>query len=196
VDKVRHVAQQVHFHKPNPDQMLIGIDPGPGKSGFAFAVDNLEFLVRQLGSQLVCRALPLGVPGPNSRLGEFIARLGQAPVGLPRDDLMDMVLLLSQCDLFISGNTDFFHMAVALGIPSVGLFTAQDHPHWVPCGRSHVRILTLAKGEKVDVATLMDAVEAVTRGRASTASHPLSRQDSSVPSGVPDDGSEPVADDS
>ena len=31
MDKLRQMAQQVHFHKPNPDQMLIGVDPGPGQ---------------------------------------------------------------------------------------------------------------------------------------------------------------------
>ena len=169
-EKIRHVAQQVHFHKPNPDQMLIGFDLGIGKSGHAFALENLEFLVRQLASQLVCRVLPLGEPEQKERLDEFGARISQIPVGLARDTILDMVLLLTQCDLFLAGNTDFFHLAVAQGVPCIGLFSAKDAPHWVPRGRDHVRVLRLAQGEKVDVDTLMDAVEHVTRGRAATAS--------------------------
>jgi len=173
LDRVRHIAQQIHFHKPNPDQMLIGVDPGPGKTGFAFALDNLEFLARQLGTQLVCRILPLGVPDDEARLKAFSDRLGRVPVGLPCDDLLERVLLLSQCNLFISGNTDFFHMAVALGVPAVGLFSPHDGPRWRPRGRSNARVLTLTKGEKVDIATLMEAVSEVTRGRTSNPSQPV-----------------------
>ncbi len=48
--------------------MLIGVDPGVGKTGHAFALDNLQFLVRQLTSQLVCKVLPLGDPADTERL--------------------------------------------------------------------------------------------------------------------------------
>ena len=61
-EAMRRAAQQVHFHKPNPDQMLVGVDPGRTKGGHVFATENLLFLVRQLQSQFVCKVLPLGLP--------------------------------------------------------------------------------------------------------------------------------------
>jgi len=170
MDKVRQMAQQVHFHKPNPDQMLIGVDPGVGKTGHAFALENLHFLVRQLNTQLVCKILPLGDPEDSERLGKFETRLSEVPVGLERETLLEMILLLSQCDLYVSGNTDFFHFAVALGIPAIGLFGKDDSLQWVPRNRPRARVITVTKGEKVDIETLMEAVEAVTEGRTSTAS--------------------------
>ncbi len=170
MDKVRQMAQQVHFHKPNPDQMLIGVDPGVGKTGHAFALDNLQFLVRQLTSQLVCKVLPLGDPQDAERLQKFETRLSEVPVGLERETLLEMILLLSQCDLYISGNTDFFHFAVALGIPAIGLFGKNDGAQWVPADRPRARVIPVTKGEKVDIETLMEAIEAVTEGRTSTAS--------------------------
>jgi ADP-heptose:LPS heptosyltransferase len=170
MDKVRQMAQQVHFHKPNPDQMLIGVDPGLGKTGHAFALENLHFLVRQLSSQLVCKVLPLGDPDQRERLEKFETRLSEVPVGLERETLLEMILLLSQCDLYVSGNTDFFHFAVALGIPAVGLFGKADGQEWVPRDRARARVIAVTKGEKVDIETLMEAVEAVTEGRTSTAS--------------------------
>jgi len=163
LEKLRQMAQQVHFHKPNPDQMLIGVDPGIGKTGQGFAMQNIQFLVRQLSSQLVCTILPLGDPTVNGRLEKFEASLSEITI-------LEVILLLAQCDLFVSGNTDFFHFAVAQGVPAIGLFTKADGPQWMPRGRPRARVIQVTKGEKVDIETLMEAVEAVTQGRASTAS--------------------------
>lgn len=170
MDKVRQMAQQVHFHKPNPDQMLIGVDPGVGKAGHSFALENLQFLVRQLSTQFVCKVLPLGDPDNRERLEKFETRLSEVPVGLERETLLEMVLLLSQCDLFVGGNTDFFHFAVALGVPAIGLFSQADGPEWLPVNRPRAQVIRVTKGEKVDIETLMETVEAVTDGRTSTAS--------------------------
>lgn len=165
MDKLRHMAQQVHFHKPDPDQMLIGIDPGPSKSGHVLAQDNLLYLARQLTSHLMCKVVPLGDFAERDRLDEFAIRLSDVPGGLPRETALDMVLLLAQCDLFLSGNSDFFHFAVSLGIPSIGLFTESEPACWIPSGRPKVRVLPLKKGQKVDVETLLSLVETVTEGR-------------------------------
>lgn len=192
MDKVRQMAQQVHFHKPNPDQMLIGVDPGPSKTGHAFALENLLFLVRQLTSQLSCKVLPLGDPSDRDRLGKFETRLSEVPVGLERETLLEMVLLLSQCDLFVGGNTDFFHFAVALGVPALGLFTRNDGAEWVPHGRERARVITVTQGEKVDIETLMEAVEAVTGGRTSTTSTVITGPP--APMEVPVSGDRPAPD--
>lgn len=168
MDKMRQMAQQVHFHKPNPDQMLVGMDPGVGKSGAAVASDNLRMLARELTSQMMCRVLPVGNPDDKARLDEFEMRLSDVPTGLPRDSVLDMILLLAQCDLFIAGNTDFFHFAVALGVPTVGLFSDKDAACWQPKGRPKVHVMQLKKGKKVDVEALLAAVEMVTEGRTRT----------------------------
>ena len=97
---------------------------------------------------------------------------------------MDMLVLLTQCDLFLAGNTDLFHFAVAQGVPTVGLFTEAERAYYRPGARSRVRVIEIERGEKVDIETLMEAVEAVTGGRTSTAStviadpddHPSSRK--------------------
>lgn len=182
---LRRAAQQVHFHKPNPDQMLIGLDPGTTKSRHRFAQESWHFLARQLSSQFVCTMLPLGHPDDRDHLDRFATRLADVPVGLQRETLMDMLVLLTRCDLFLAGNTDLFHFAVAQGVPTVGLFTEAELPYYRPGERPRVRVLEIERGEKVDIETLMEAVEAVTGGRTSTAStiiadpedHPAGDQD-------------------
>ncbi len=169
MELVRQMAQQVHFHKPNPDQMLIGVEPGMSKSGHRMELENLHFLVRQLSTHFVCRVVPLGQPNEGDILKKFETKLSDVPLGLPRESLLDMVLLLSQCDLFLAGNTDFFHFSVALGLPTIGLFAPDDHHSWIPKNRKRVKVLHLDKAGKVDLETLMEAVETVTDGRTTKA---------------------------
>ena len=166
MELVRQMAQQVHFHKPNPDQMLIGVEPGISKTGHRMKLEDIHFLVRQLSTQFICRVVPLGKPSEADFLQKFETKLADVPLGLPRESLLDMILLLSQCDLFIAGNTDFFHFSVALGLPTVGLFSAKDDQSWIPKNRKRVRVLQLDKAGRVDLETLMEAVETVTEGRS------------------------------
>jgi len=77
-------------------------------------------------------------------------------------------LLLTQCDIFVAGNTDLFHYAVALEVPTIGLFTARDGREWDPGPRPCARVLRVAKGQRVDIDTLMEAVETVTDNRTTS----------------------------
>jgi ADP-heptose:LPS heptosyltransferase len=165
-DKLRRMQQLVHFNKPRKDELLVGIDPGLGKAGTSLSLPNLHFLVQQLASQAPCRILALSTPGSQERLARFEAELANPVTTLSRETLLDTLLLLSQCDLFVAGNTDLFHFAVAQSVPTIGLFTKQDGPEWDPGERAHARILRVAGGQRVDIDTLMEAVEAVTTSLA------------------------------
>lgn len=181
MELVRQMAQQVHFHKPNPDQMLIGVEPGESKTGHRMKLDDIHFLVRQLSTQFVCRVVPLGQPSEADLLQKFETKLADVPLGLPRESLLDTILLLSQCDLFVAGNTDFFHFAVALGLPTVGLFSVQDDKAWIPKNRKRVRVLQLDKAGRVDLETLMEAVETVTEGRTTKVARVIGPTDTDSP---------------
>lgn len=190
MDKVRQMAQQVHFHKPNPEQLLVGIDPGVGKCGQAIAPENLHAIARHLINHLQCRVLPLGNPDQRERMERFEQRLSDVPIGLGRDTLLEMTLLVAQCDLFVSGNTDFFHLAASLGIPCIGLFSPADDEQWIPTGRDHVQVVVTKKGAAMDFAALMDRIRMVTKGRASVAAPVVVATDSEDA-----DADQPTADD-
>ncbi|MBK7770564.1 MAG: hypothetical protein IPI48_08525 [bacterium] len=125
-------------------------------------------MARTLASKLECRVIPLGHPEQKERLSRLEVLLSSVPSGLSRDTLLEVVLLLSQCDLFIADNTDAFHFAVAMDVPTVGLFRAEVPPCWIPSGRAHVRILTLESDGRVDPEALLAAVEAVVGPRRRT----------------------------
>lgn len=160
-EQLRRMRQLVHFNKPRQEEILVGVDPSLGKSGTGLAVQSMQFVVSQLSSQMPCRVLPLAVDRDRERLARFETGLESQPLNLPRESLFDTVLLAGSCDLFIAGNTDLFHCAAALGVPTIGLFLGGDGRQWEPLAAPHVRVLRIAGGERVDIDTLMEAVEAV-----------------------------------
>lgn len=165
MDKVRQMAQQVHFHKPNPRQLLVGIDPGQPLAGGDLPLESFQAAARVLTSKLECRLLPLGHPEQQERLARLEVLLSNVPSGLGRDTLLEVVLLLSQCDLFVAGNTDSFHFAVAMGVPAIGIFDDGVPACWRPRLSQHVRLLAPGDGGRIDPDLLLAAVEAVAGDR-------------------------------
>ncbi|HRX50431.1 MAG TPA: hypothetical protein P5571_03630 [Candidatus Krumholzibacteria bacterium] len=161
----RRTAQRVRLNKPRRDELLVGVDPSLGHGGNGLALQALQFLWRQLASQMACRALPLTLHEDGERLKRFEEGLDQTPLDLPRDTLFDTLLLAAECDLLVAGNTDLFHFAVSLGVPCLGLFTAEDAPCWEPRDLPHVRVLRVTEGRRMEVDVLMAAVTAVRSGR-------------------------------
>lgn len=161
MDKVRQMAQQVHFHKPNPRQMLVGLDPGQPLTGVGPAIETFKAVAKQLSACLECRVIPLGHPEESERLSRLEVLLTNVPSGLSRETLLEVVLLLSQCDLFVAGNTDGFHFAVAMGVPTIGLFHASDPDCWRPRDRALTRVLTLGEDGSIAPEELLAAVDEV-----------------------------------
>ncbi len=159
--KLRQVAQLVHFNKPRKDQLLVGVDPGVGKMGTRLGLENLAFLVNHLGKRISSKSIVLTADEDEERPAAFESLLTVDLLRLPRPTLMEVVLLLSQCDLFISGNTDLFHYAVALGVPALGLFTSRDGRRWRPDEGESVEILELEDGVELELATVMSRVDAL-----------------------------------
>lgn len=170
MDNLRQVAQQIHFHKPNPDQMLVVIDPGLGKSGKGLALDVYQSIVRHLSQDLLCSFLPLSHGEKSDRLEKFNGLVPDVPVGIKRDKLFDNILILAQCDLFIGGNTDLFHFAVAQGVPTIGIFSEKEDPAWIPPAGDKVRVIVPTKDKKLDLDDLLEMVNAVSGGMVSTQS--------------------------
>lgn len=157
--KARQSAQLVHFNKPRKDQKLVGFDPGQGKEGTLLGTENLAFLSNHLGKRIPSKTMVLSSDENEERLDAFAHLLTVETLELPRPTLMETVLLLSQCELFVSGNTDLFHFAVALGVPTLGLFTSRDGERWRPDEGELMEIIELQDGGDLDLAAVMAKVD-------------------------------------
>lgn len=164
-ERLRQAAQLVHFHKPSKDQLLVGIDAAVGKGGQALTVEAWQDLARRVAAEVSCRVLPLSAPGDPLRRQRFAAGLAGVPTGLTHDTVLDTILLLCQCDLFIAGNTELFHVAAAHGVPTLGLFFPQDDPHWRPEPPAAASILQVASPADLDLTAVVAAVTTMMGGR-------------------------------
>ena len=122
----------VGFRKPNPTDLLIGVDLSYTKAAARPPFDASIRLARSFAALKPSRIALLSDPDPAIKDDE-IKRLGPYDwLDIPRKSFRDTLGILSQCDLFITGNTDLFHFAVAMGVPSYVLFSNDDDRRWIP----------------------------------------------------------------
>lgn len=156
---VRFARQLVHFRKPRHDQILIGVDPGRGKSQTKVTDRTLTYLLNAVYQQYRSKVIVLATPEEDETATRFEQSLKCERIELPRHNIKDVVALLSQCDLFLAGNTNLFHFAVAFGVPTLGLFTDRDDRRWIPPDQPHVSLIQGRRGTKLSLADFMAQVE-------------------------------------
>jgi len=156
---LRFARQLVHFRKPRKDQILIGVDPGRGKSQTRVTDRTLAYLVGAVYQQYRSKVMVLATPDEDETATRFEGALKCERIELPRHNIKDVVALLSQCDLFLSGNTNLFHFAVAFGVPTVGLFTEHDARRWIPPAQPRLALIQGRRGTKLSLADFMANVE-------------------------------------
>jgi heptosyltransferase II len=166
-EEQRAADQMIHFRKPIGDQLLIAVDPGVGKGHGRLAVDSLGYLVNHISEQLRAKVLFLHLPGAEANAAELMRLLRGEVLDMPRQGLRETLALLTRCNLFLSGNTELFHVAVAAGVPALGLFTEGDGKRWEPRRHDSVAILRGRPGEKISLQEIDTAVEGILHARTS-----------------------------
>jgi ADP-heptose:LPS heptosyltransferase len=122
----------IRFRKPDPTEMLVGVDLSITKADGPPPFDVQVRLARSFAALKPSRIALLSDPNPAIKDDE-IARFGDYEwLDIPRKSFRDTLGILSQCDLFITANTTLFHFAVAMGVPAFALFSAKDDLRWIP----------------------------------------------------------------
>jgi len=104
----------------------------------------------------VCRRLPSKVMVLSNNLDArrlllFKSKLRGDLVDLEAKNAKEEIALLSCADLLLAGNTDYFHFAVNMRIPTIGLFTRHDTDNWLPKGTPWVQILQGVTGQRLSL---------------------------------------------
>ena len=157
----KHAKQLIHFRKPGKDYLTVGVDPGRGKTKHHIIPEILAYLANNLASRRKVKFLVLTHPWEERLIESFVGSLKGEMIDLKPSKANETVAFLSQCDLFLSGNTNLFHFAAALDVPTIGLFTKYDEERWVPDQAPHVRIFKGMLGEKLSLKSFFSNVEEV-----------------------------------
>jgi ADP-heptose:LPS heptosyltransferase len=76
----------------------------------------------------------------------------------PRN-IKESLALLSRASLVLAGNTDYFHFAVSMRIPTIGFFTRFDAANWFPKSAPWVQIIQGVRGQQVSVDEVCSKIE-------------------------------------
>ncbi|MEJ2721392.1 MAG: glycosyltransferase family 9 protein [bacterium] len=148
---IRWAKQLIHFHKPEKDTRLIAVDPGLGKGDHRLVDESFTYLVNQLARRMPSKVLVVSNNLDKKRLDQFKTKLPNLLLDIEPKNAKEGIALLSCADFFLSGNTDYFHFAVSMRIPTVGLFTRHDDANWFPKGTPWVQILQGVKGQRLSL---------------------------------------------
>jgi ADP-heptose:LPS heptosyltransferase len=159
--ELRVAEQMIHFRKPLKEQILIGVDPSQGLTERRFASSNLSYLVNHLVERLRAKVMLFPMDTPKDELEDFRKQIRGEILDLPLKQLRESIALLACCNLFIAGNTELFHVAVAAGVPVIGLFTEADGKRWEPRDRNYVAVIRGRPGESMPLSELNEAVERI-----------------------------------
>jgi heptosyltransferase-2 len=167
--EVQHARQLKHFWKPERDLLMVGLDPSSGKTRHHVIPEIVAYLANNLASRRRAKFVLFANPWDEKLVHALSQDLRGEILDLRPSNLTETVALLSQCDLFIAGNTNLFHFAAALGVPTIGLFTKYDRHGWMPEGAPRVRILQGVRGEKLSLKEFFQNVEEVLEARTEAA---------------------------
>jgi ADP-heptose:LPS heptosyltransferase len=131
--------------------MLLAVDPGLGKGNHRLVDESFAFLANSFVRRYPAKILVLTNNLERKGIDHFKSFIKSDLLDLEPKNIREGLALLSCVDLFLSGNTDFFHFAVNSRVPTIGLFTRHDASNWYPKRASWVQILQGVKGQTLSL---------------------------------------------
>ena len=150
------------------ETVLVGVHPGASVASKRWPLDRFEEILDRLSERPNVKSMVFVDPdGYGSSLPDDDRRL------LVRQDLPKLVALLEQCDLLVCNDSGPMHIAAALGVPCVAVYSSGIDRMFEPLGTGHHLITPAASPSvagarqppppydvtQVPVARVLDAIE-------------------------------------
>ncbi|HAL92554.1 MAG TPA: hypothetical protein DCM68_05965 [Verrucomicrobia bacterium] len=118
---------------------LLGVGPGSKMPSKIWPVERFGEAVKQLIAETGVWPVVSG-GGDDRELGDrLVATWGEGTVAAGGLGVRQSAALLSRCAAYLGNDTGTMHLAAAVGVPCVGVFSARDYPGlWEPYGAGHI----------------------------------------------------------
>jgi heptosyltransferase-2 len=157
----RYAERLLELRRRSSAAWLLGVDPATGRSGVRPHPAKLAWLVDRVA--LARGAAPFIITeDPEAACVQEFKSLVKVPVvEAPSRGLRDVLAFAGCCRMFLGGNTSLLHFAVALGLPTVGVFPREEEARWIPEDHPGCRILRWSRGDRVRERDFLETVDAV-----------------------------------
>jgi ADP-heptose:LPS heptosyltransferase len=162
----QYAARLLELRRRGREGWLLGVDPGRGLGGVRPSPEKLAWLVDRLAA--VRGAVPIILTGDRSdaSVDDFKKYLKTPPLEVAQRGLRDAFSFLCCCDLFLAGNTELLHFAVALRVPLLAFLPPDGPERWMPAETAWRRVLRWRPGERVLEGDFLRTADAVRRAGA------------------------------
>jgi len=104
-------------------------------------------VARRRGAKLLLLSNNLDAKG----MARFRTLLKGSVMDIEPRNVKEALALLNRASLVLAGNTDYFHFAVGMRLPTIGFFTRFDAANWFPKSTPWVQIIQGVRGQQVSV---------------------------------------------
>jgi len=129
------------YRRSLPEGRIVTLNPGGTWASKLWEPDRFAATARYLTDRYGYRSLVIWGSFEERLMAEQIVELsGDAAILAPDTTLHSLAALIGTTDLFISGDTGPLHMAVALGVPAIGLYGATRPGDCGPYGQPALQL--------------------------------------------------------
>ena len=137
-------------------ELVVGMHLG-GRRGKQWLVSRFADLTDRVRAKFGARVVVLWGPDEERAVRLFRAEVHSDPIVIAPTSIGSLAALIERCHVFVCGDTGPMHMAVALDVPTIAIFSVEDYRRYGPRGVHH-RIVFDPEG-KVEVEDVLLAFE-------------------------------------